>query len=364
MSDKTGKSGCIWIVVAVLGMTFLVGQCRSCSNKKKTDQQENIRAEQAAIETKQFNQELVEFLAEYDPPLSTKRGETIRAIKDNQEICDKLRAKIDKYPGEEAKAIFRTKAERYEKMIQQLNQLLAAIDKNASIAMAQREASADEGGGMQSADSQLLINSASAILKQAASLQDDVESFSNDKPAPTDNTSPQLEKSTSTTGSITEDNLNKTDPLGTSPPLLTVAEDPKMKSLSDKADEVKRITDKAAAALETMRKNEAVTAQNPKSSSEQKADSPSSNPKPAMDREAIQKEIRRLNAAISNNEASLNQARARMNQITRNGTVPIVKGSRQHVEYLIARRSLEESESQLPELRYQRDLLNEQLGNL
>jgi hypothetical protein len=359
MSENSGNSGCVWTVVAVIGIALLVGQCRSCSNKKKTVQKEKVQAAQMVIETKQqqsFNEELVAFLAEYDPPLSAKRAETIQAIGDNQEIRYKLRTKIDKYPSEEAKAIFRTKAERYEKMIQQLNQLLAAIDKNATIAMAQREASVDEGGGMQSADSQTLIDSAAIILKQAASLQNDLESFSNDKPL--------LDKNTKPVGTLKDEVLNKSDSDANPSSLLGAPEDPKMKALSDKADELEKMADKAAKALETIRKNEAAPAQTPKPPADQKTAPAVPKPKPAMDREAVQKEIRRLDASIANNEANLNQAWARINQITRNGTVPIEKGSRQHVEYLNAHRVLQDCEAQLPELKSRRDFLKGKLEGL
>ncbi|NQX02907.1 hypothetical protein HQ447_19795 [bacterium] len=82
-----------------------------------------------------------------------------------------------------------------------------------------------------------------------------------------------------------------------------------------------------------------------------------------MDRETTHKEIRRLDAAVANNEANLNQAWARIKQITRNGTVPILKGSRQHVDYLVAHRVLEDCKAQLPDLQSRRDLLREQLEN-
>ena len=365
MSDKSGKSGCVWTVIAVIGMALLVGQCRSCSNKKKTVQKEKVRAAQMVLETKHqqsFNEELVAFLAEYDPPLSAKRAETIQAIGDNQEIRYKLRKKIDKYPSEEAKAIFRNKAERYEKMIQQLNQLLAAIDKNATIAMAQREASVDEGGGMQSADSQTLIDSAAIILKQAAALQNDLESVTNDKPTLPAATAPLLEKSTKPEGTITDEVLKKNDSAGNPASFLPITEDPKMKALSDKADELERMADKAAKALETIRKKEAASAQDPKPPANRKPAPASPKPKPAVDREAIQKEIRRLDASIANNEANLNQAWARIKQITRNGTIPIEKGSRQHVEYIQAHRVLEECEAQLPDLKNRREMLKGQIG--
>jgi hypothetical protein len=41
--------------------------------------------------------------------------------------------------------------------------------------------------------------------------------------------------------------------------------------------------------------------------------------------------------------------------------VPIVKGSRQHVEYLNAHRILEDCEAQLPELKNRRELLKGQI---
>ncbi len=354
-------------MVAVIGFSILVGQCRSCSNKKKTVQKEKIRAAQVVIETKQqqsCDQELVAFLAEYDPPLSAKRAETIQAIGDNQEIRNKLRSKIDKYPSEEAKAIFRNKAERYEKMIQQLNQLLAAIDKNATIAMAQREASVDEGGGMQSADSQTLIDSAAIIMKQAALLQNDLKSFANDKPVLSVASTLLLDKDSKPAGTITDLVLSKTNSERNPSSLLAVPEDPKMKVLSDKADELEKMAAKAANALETMRKNETAAAQDPKPPANRKLAQTGQNPKRAVDQEAIQKEIRRLDAAIANDEANLNQAWARIKRITRNGTAPILKGSRQYVEYQQAHRVLEDCEAQLPELKNRREMLKGHLGKL
>ena len=165
------KLGCIIIVAIVVGILTVIvsGPCRRYSTEM-----------QAVQNTEAFNKELVAFLEKYDPPLSSKRQEIRRAIQDNQVIRNKLHAKIKKYPSEEAKEIFRTKVVRYDEVIWRLNHLLAAIDKNAQVAMARRDARIEEGGGIGSKDSQQLIDSAKGILKQAAALQNDSEDFSSD----------------------------------------------------------------------------------------------------------------------------------------------------------------------------------------
>lgn len=334
MSDKSGKSGCVWTVVIVVGICLLVGRCRSCSNEKKSVRDEKVQVSKAVTQTKKrqpFKEKLATFLAEYEPSLSARRDETILAIRSNEETRNKLRANIDEFPGEEAKAFFRGKVERYDKTIRQLNQLLAAIDSKAEIAMAQREASLTEGGGMQEADSQALLDSAAIILSQAAALQNDLEVLSNDDAAP----------------SVPSEQL---------PDKKEKPADPRIKELEKMADNV-------AAALELMNKREAEEAKHGNAPASQKPTQPSPKAEIAPDRETIQKEIRRLDASIAIDEANLNRAWARIHQITRNGTVPIVKGSKEHVAYVSAHRILVDCEARLPGLKNRRDDLKAMLGN-
>lgn len=331
----------MWKLLAVAVLVLLVGQCRSCSDKKKTVQNEKMQAAEAILMAKErqsFKQELATFLAEFDPSLSAKRDETLRAIRDNQEIRDKLRANIEKFPTPEAKAIFQDRAERYERMIEQLNQLLTAIDKNAEIAMAQVEVSRNEGAGIQEADSQGLLDSAAMILRHSSALQEDLEAFTNDDGTPS---APDEQRSNEE----------------------QEAADPKIQELAAKASELEKMADQAAAALELINKNDPAQPEQENAPKSQKPTAPTRNPGPILDQEAIQKEIRRLDASIATKEANLNRAWARINKITRNGTIPIVKGSRQHVEYLSIHRVLTDSETQLPPLKNRREALKAKITN-
>ena len=353
------------MVVAVIGLSLTVVMCRSCGGKKKAAvQEQKAKAEQVVQQAKRTDAlkiELQSFLKDYAPSLAVKREETIRAIEDARETRGKFSAKIDKYPTEDTKAIFRNKVARYDQMIRKLSQLLATIDQDAMIALAEREARSIEGGGIEGMDSEALINSAESILKQAALLKSDSESVSGPGGAP----KPGAGASPSDPSSTTEGSGSlQIPPPADQPPAPESKFDKLLRQADDLAKRVKTATD-------SIRTPEPEPADEPAPASKPAPKiTPLSPPKtkptpkpapPPIDRAAIEGEIRRLDASIATHEANLNRAWARVNEISKNHTVPVVRGSRQHQEIQAIERAIQLSESQLPGLKDRRELLRGQL---
>ena len=357
MSDFESKVGCVIIALPVVGLALLVGQCRSCSKKKDSVRQQKADAAQVVEQTKRMDALTVEiqsFLKDYAPSLAVKREETVRAIEDARVTRGKLSAKIDKYPTEEAKAIFREKVGRYDRMIRSLNKLLTTIDHEATTALANREAREIEGGGIEGMDSEALIDSAESILKQAALLKSDSDATPGDG---------------SRTKAKPESPTSVNDDAAESPPATPA---PKEDSLFEKtlkqaeklAEQVRRATETNGdpSGDETAKADPLpVPPPKPKQPSPPKPKAPVKPSTPPIDRAAIEKEIRSLNAAIATHEDNLNRAWARVREITKNHTVPVVRGSRQHQEIQAIQRAIETSEEQLPGLKNRRDELKAKL---
>lgn len=239
-----------------------------------------------------------QFLSDHDPVLKSKRDAIVTMIAEIKEKRSRLRSAKSQYKSDAARAEVDEVIQQVDAELEHMQAKLDAIDSKIELAMVARDVRSADAGGLRSTESKELSENADAVLKQANNLRNLLEG---EGESPRNQESP-VSKPESATPKPKHSNT------GEAPP---------------------------------------------------QADPFAS---PAVNREVIQKEIRRLDASISTNEANLNQARARLNQITRNGTVPIVKGSRQHVEYLIAHRVLEDCEAQLPDLKNRRELLKSQIG--
>lgn len=313
--------------------------------------------------SKQQVSHFTQFLSDYDPVLKARRDEVIRVIREINGKRDELEKAKNNYKSKEAIDRIDMTIRQIKTELIKMDTDLKAMDAKIELAMAAKDIQKADRGGLKSEEADELLRSASLILRQANELQQLVENDGESPLSPPKDEPPRKPKSVE--DGIVDLQNNKTDTssdsVGNPSSLIAAPTDPKIKALSDEVDEMEKIADKAAKALETIRKNEAAQAQVPKSSTSQKASPAIPKPKPAVDREAIQKEIRRLDASIANNEENLNQAWARIENITHNGTAPIVKDSRQHVEYQQAHRVLQDCEAQLPDLKNRREVLNAQI---
>lgn len=293
-----------------------------------------------------------EFLSEHDPVLKSKRDDIVIMIGEIKEKRSRLRSAKSQYKSDAARAEVDEVIQQVDAEMEHMQAKLAAIDSKIELAMVARDVQSADAGGLRSTESIELSENADAVLKQANELRNLLKG-EGDPPGKHESTAP---KPTSTGKTALQTELNANTPSKT-----PVSRDPEAREL---ADEAAKLSDNVAAALQAMKKMETEdaaarnTAANPKASP---SDLKPKTASPTADREAIQKEIRRLDAAIANNEANLNQAWARIKRITRNGTVPIEKGSRQHVEYQQAHRVLEDCEAQLPDLKNRREALKGQL---
>jgi uncharacterized coiled-coil DUF342 family protein len=77
------------------------------------------------------------------------------------------------------------------------------------------------------------------------------------------------------------------------------------------------------------------------------------------DRARIELQIRNLEAAIRNDEANLERAWQTIHRITHHGTRPILKGSKNHADYLAAREIRITCEARLPALKALREQLQQ-----
>jgi uncharacterized coiled-coil DUF342 family protein len=285
-----------------------------------------------------FNQ----FLSEHDPTLKSKRDEIVTMIAEIKDKRGRLRTAKSQYKSEAARAEVDRMIQQVDAELEHMQAKLAAIDSKIELAMVAKDARSADAGGLRSAESKELSENADAVLKQANELRNFLRS-EGDNPGMRESIAPH------------------TDRFARSGPKAPGSGDPKTREMEDEAA---KLSGNGAAALEVMKKTEAAHAAARNTPGNPEVSPSVTKPKtakPAVDREAIQKEIRRLDASIANNEANLNQAWARIKQITRNGTVPIVKGSRQHVEYISAHRVLEECEAQLPDLKNRREMLKGQI---
>lgn len=241
----------------------------------------------------------IEFIREHDPVLKSKRDDIVTMIAEIKEKRSRLQAAKSQYRSDAARAQVDEVIQQVDAELEHMQAKLDAIDSKIELAMVARDVRNADAGGLRSTESRELSENADAVLKQAKDLRNLLEG-EGELPR---NREPQAP--------------------------LTKPESATPKSKPSNTGEAPLQGDPFVS--------------------------------PVVDLEAIQREIRRLDASIANNEANLNQAWARIKQITRNGTVPIVKGSRQHVEYLQAHRVLQESEAQLPGLKNRRQILNGQI---
>lgn len=242
----------------------------------------------------------IEFIREHDPVLKSKRDDIVTMIAEIKEKRSRLQSAKSQYRSDAARAEVDEVIQQVDAEMEHMQAKLDAIDSKIELAMVARDVRNADAGGLRSTESRELSENADAVLKQAKDLRNLLEG---EGEAPRKH-EPQAPVSKP------ESAMPKSKP-------------------SNTAGEYPIQADPFAS--------------------------------PVVDQEAIQKEIRRLDASVANNEANLNQAWARIKQITRNGTVAIVKGSRQHVEYLQTHRVLEDCQAQLPDLRNRRELLKKQI---
>lgn len=275
-----------------------------------------------------------DFLSEHDPVLKSKRDEIVTLIAEIKEKRDRLQTAKKQYKSEAARIEMEVMIQKVDWELEKLQSKLAAIDSKIELAMVARDIRSADAGGLRTAESKELSENADAVLQQAGELRNLLAD----------------ENRTSDKSKIMASERNQ----GSSRPTPKHPGTTGKKEATTGYANVKSDLIKEHSKLSDSRNAEAGTKLKLTDRSAQTSNN-------TLNGEALERELRRLEASISNNEANLNQAWARINQITRNGTVPIVKGSRQHVEYLSAQRVLEDCQIELPKLRNRRDELKEKL---
>lgn len=117
--------------------------------------------------------DIAEFVGERDPGLKVKRDEilaTIRAIKTSR---DMLAARKGDYRSEAAKARLDFKLARIDGDLDSLGKALAAIDEKIELAMVERDIRSSDSGGLDAAEANELLESASGILEQARAMAEE-----------------------------------------------------------------------------------------------------------------------------------------------------------------------------------------------
>lgn len=374
MSNPESKFGCILLSIPFVGLILLVGQCRSCSNKKEKAHFQKAIAEKLVeknIQTEAFNAEIQSYLNEYAPSLAVKRRETLRAIEEAQTTRTKLSMQIDKFPTEAAKSIFREKVGQYDLMIRKLNKLLATINHETTIALARKEAREIEGVGIGEMDSEaLLIKDAESILSEAALLNSDSDPTRGDKPNPADSdaSAPRLKQNA---GVLDQGGLASSEAPENPPSPMPTPPESAADKLLRKTNQLSQKVKDAMATLANSTQDESAESPPAPGPAPQSGQPPVRTPapeplpakpaKPFIDPAAIEREIRSLNASIATHQANLDKASARIREITKNHTRPVVSGSRQHQEIQAIQSAIETSNEALPRLSNLRDKLEAEL---
>jgi hypothetical protein len=291
----------------------------------------------AACDSPQRQMDFDKFLSENSPALKVQRDQIVATIADIKARRKELKVARSKYRSEAARTKMDYFIQQVDAELQQTEMDLKALDEKIELAMVEKDRNHADAGGLRTKESEELASLAHDALKKANELRQLMENDGEEKPTRTNVRKPSL----------------ATDPDSRSDSNPSLPRD-----ASDKSP-----TGPAPAVTETSTKPK--TGELPKPDP-RKTQSPGPKPtaKPApppIDREAIQKEIRRLDAAIATTEANLNAAWDRVKAISHNHTVPVVRGSRQHQEIQLLERVIQNCETQLPGLKDRRDQLKAKL---
>jgi len=251
-----------------------------------------------------------EFLTDHDPALKAKRDEIVGTIAEIRKQRDSLKTARKQYKSQRALDLMNYKIKQVDAELDALKGKLADFDAEIEVAMVNKDSRSADAGGLLTKESKELLDNADAVLKQAEHLGKLLDNEGEEPPPPQIATKPPA-----------------TQPVAASKSRTASQPEPKTKA-GVRPSPPPQTTKPAA---------------------------------PPPDREAIAKEIHRLDAAIATDEANLQRAWDRVNQMTKNLTVPIVKGSRQYVEYMPLERIIEDCESRLPAMKNQRGQLQRQL---
>lgn len=299
------------------------------------------------------------FLSDYAPSLKAKRDEVrqvISGVKDKKEMLQKARKN---YKSKDAIAKIDNTISQIDEELARLGKAIVSLDNKIEDAMAAKDIRKADSGGLQSGESRELLDSTDSILRQANELKQSIEDEAEGTSVPSNdqtNSAQSGEKPvnfhTDSTAPLPRDAADKS-PTGPESDFDTLLREANKLSQPEPGG--------------TKSPSKPNPGELPKPGSRKTPSQGSKPPPPAKpagptrDRAAIETEIRQLDASIATHEDNLNRAWARVNAITRNHTVPVVRGSRQHQEIQAIERAIQLSESQLPGLKNRRDELKAKL---
>jgi hypothetical protein len=276
--------------------------------------------------------DLNEFLQAYDPALKSKRDELLSTIESTRIKRNELDALTTKYRSEAAKANLQAQIRQIDTQINQLEAALSSLDEKIELAMVSRDIDRSDAGGLRNLEAEDLLESTSRAINQAKTLQ---QNFDQDLAA-------------SNFSKLNNSSADKVEPLqGDGPSSLH----PKTPEKAPK-DLDQDLAVSNSSKLDKPSTLKAVPLQVDKSSSlHPKSPEPASKD---FDRPTLERQLRKIDAAISINEANLKKAWDTIHSLTNHGSKPIEKYSRDHSIYLSARRIRIDCEARLPVLKAQK----------